>query len=334
MKIMSLIAGFLLILLSTICEARFQKHLTPPRKDKDDLVSEAVQHADHGQTGTPVSQDEKDFAALDADGNGYISENEVALKQLTRASGNERLASRRARDYVACADSNKDGKIDFGEYKETVPGVGYTSWYNCVQEKEAPQRAFFAFKDADSNKDGQLDISELHTSFVKSWGTAASDLPAPFLQCCDNDDNGLLSKHEFEGCGGHYNPASGSWQLAGSVQWVCLQPALQEYDKKIRFDTIDTNGNHFISRQESYDFIGELGATMSIKDADALFDAADVNKDKKIDYAEFQQAGANHKGPDGQSGFFLATNLQFQSHVVEVVWANPPLLNADDFHDL
>jgi Ca2+-binding EF-hand superfamily protein len=333
MKIMLIIAKLLLGLLSTGSEARFQLQVGSPNKDSDDLASEALQHADHGRIEAPVSKDEKDFAALDLNGDGYVSENEVALKQLARASGNERLASRRARDYVSCADSNDDGKIGLNEYKKTVPGVGYTNWYDCVKDKEAPQRAFFAFKEADANHNHQLDTSELHTSFVKYWGTAASDLPTPFLQCCDNDDNGSLSEHEFDGCGGHYNPATGSWELAGSVQWFCLQPALQKYDAKVRFNAIDTNRNHWISKQESFNFLSRMGAEMSHKDADALFDAADVNKDKKIDYVEFQKAGENHNGPTGQSVFFLARDIKFQLQLVEVAWVDPPLLNAEEFRD-
>jgi len=122
----------------------------------------------------------------------------------------------------------------------------------------------------DKNNDGTITTQEM-TIAMRELGLNPSEQEVRKL-IKDADTNadkkidfgefcGLLKKHQ---------------QIRDVV--VNLQKAFKEFD---------ANGDGFISREELRYAMTRLGESLSDKELDEMVDAADVNKDGKINYAEF-----------------------------------------------
>jgi len=102
-------------------------------------------------TQQPEQEIRRHFQRLDADGDGFLDADELKLLLLDMGYAKHE-AYGEAVKMVQNADTNKDGKVDFGEFK--------TVWYRKVlsSNQQYIRRVFNVF---DDNGDGHIDAAEL-----------------------------------------------------------------------------------------------------------------------------------------------------------------------------
>ena len=137
----------------------------------------------------PMHDSDKMFDALDADGNGSLSQQE--LSNMRQAMAKRRFDS---------ADTNGDGRIDKDEFMA-----------------QSEKRAERMFEHMDANSDGTLDATEArppqhakpdgaHAKHGKDEAAHASDAKGPgdhgkrgdLFKKMDRDGNGSVSREEFD----------------------------------------------------------------------------------------------------------------------------------------
>lgn len=282
------------LFMGTVSGAR-KRGLRAP--DDDHLHHELIDNAKH-KNGQPKTTDEKDFKFLDRNKDGSLDDKELRYKQF--ASGCEPcVAHARGLDYLQCGDKNKDGKVSPEEFEESKkPG-----WAACVKDlKDRRLHGFVRFFEADADWDNKLSLNELTVGIYKMWGPAGEELAKPLLDCVDKDKDRHISQSEFHDSIAAYNPATRSWQMwegtSDPTILACLQPAFKKFDAALAFAIMDTNNNKKVSKQECFDVIDSRdgAGVMDHKTADAIFQAADLDKSNDIDLDEFIKAGESYKG--------------------------------------
>lgn len=289
-----------LLLCTQVSNAARTRSLRAP--DDDHLSHELIDNAKH-KDDQPKTTDDKDFYLMDRNKDGVLDAEEIAYKQF--ASGCEPcVAHARGQDYVQCGDTNKDGKISKEEFKESTK----PAWAACVKDmKDRRLHGFVRFFESDEDWDNKLSLNELRVGIQKMWGPAGDHLAKPLLECVDKDKDQHMSQSEFHDSIGAYNPSTRSWQMwegtSDPAILACLQPAFKKFDAALAFEIMDSNGNQMVSKQECFDTMdAQEGATMDYHKAEAIFKAADLNKDGVLNLDEFMKAGESYKG-EGESFF-------------------------------
>jgi len=145
-------------------------------------------------TDEPSKQVRRHFKRLDADGDGFLDDKELMFLLLDMGyTGHS--AKEEAVKMIEHADKNKDGKVDFDEFKQV--------WYRKVltTNDQYIHRVFSVF---DDNGDGHIDANELQQILFpkveqsEEAGAAVTDDPPEDEQLQSGDDDDA----EEDGVGG------------------------------------------------------------------------------------------------------------------------------------
>jgi Ca2+-binding EF-hand superfamily protein len=231
------------------------------------------------------------FRMIDADRNGHLSQHE-----LWNAAGPPTFDGSWAFQ-VACSDLNNDGKIAPMEFS--------TDMYSCMEDKAATAlKRFENFSSSDANGNGCADEAEMAAAINMLFGLnllsdrgparATRLLTRRWVSCVDFDSDQCLSEKEYS-----------SLSEPTQQEAACIGTNYMKYEADMDFEIMDTNRDNKISRQEFYTWCSNIDMSIDQKDADALFTAADKNKNGFIEEIEFVDAGDEHKG-DGPGVFFFS----------------------------
>lgn len=138
------------------------------------------------------------------------------------------------------------------------------------EERNEEIRAVFNIFDADG--DGYISCKELE-SFLYSIGRSSKkeDIDR-LLKETDKDKNGKISLDEFEEYMDKF--------------YVAPQDEIQDVVDAFKIFDFDNNG--YISAQEFKDILTKFGRNQfTDEEIDGVFDLIDLNKDGRLDYAEF-----------------------------------------------
>jgi Ca2+-binding EF-hand superfamily protein len=252
---------------------------------------------------------EKDFVAMDTNGDGSLDPEELMFRQY--ATGCEPIEAQvRANDYMRCGDLDKNGAISLKEFNESSK----PAWADCVKESNVRRaHGFVRFFDADENMDNFLTPKELMVGLIMLWGKPGEQLAEPLMKCSDKNKDGKMDQKEFHDSIAAYNPHTRTWQMWEGTSddkiLKCMKAAFKKFDAALVFHATDSNKDEKISESESYRVMAAVdntgSATISSVEADAIFKAADKDKDGFLNFEEFQGAGEAYKGENESAGFFL-----------------------------
>jgi len=300
----SMAAALLLVTLVGFASAIQQGFLGP---DEDNLVDEMH------NVSTPKSPElkpkndlEKDFVSLDQNGDHKLEPEELMFRQY--ATGCEPLeAQMRANDYMRCGDSDKDGYISMKEFNDSAK----PAWAECVKESNVRRaHGFVRFFDADADMDGFLTIKELTVGTILLWGKPGEQIAGPLIGCADKNKDKKLDQKEFHDSIAAYNPMTRKWEMWSGTSdkeiLKCMEGAFKNFDAALVFHATDSNHDDKISQQECYDVMKAVdGPSLKQTTADAIFTAADKDKDGHLNFEEFKGAGAAYNGENEATGFYL-----------------------------
>jgi len=272
----------------------------------DELHDNAKPKVVENKPKTPM---EKDFVAMDTNGDRKLEPEELMFRQY--ATGCEPIEAQiRAVDYMKCGDLNKDGTISLHEFNESAK----PAWADCVKQSDVRRsHGFVKFFDADQNLDGFLTNKELTVGMITLWGQPGEQLADPLLKCADKNKDGKLDQKEFHDSIAAYNPGTRTWQMWSGTSdkeiLKCMETAFKKFDAALVFHATDKNKDLKISEQEGYDVMAKVhqngASTISSVEADAIFKAADKDKDGFLNFEEFEKAGEAYKGKNEADAAFL-----------------------------
>jgi len=278
----------------------------------DELHDNAVPKVAENKPKTPV---EKDFVAMDTNGDRQLEPEELMFRQY--ATGCEPLEAQiRANDYMRCGDLNKDGMISLPEFNASAA----PAWAECVKESNVRRaHGFVRFFDADGNLDGFVTPKELTVGMIMLWGQPGEQLAEPLLKCADKNKDGKLDQKEFHDSVAAYNPSTRTWQMWSGTSdkeiLKCMQGAFKKFDAALVFHATDKNKDLKISESEAYNVMAAVdqngASTISSVEVDAIFKAADKDKDGFLNFEEFQGAGEAYKGKN-EVGFMLGGHAKWK----------------------
>jgi len=294
-----------------VAKTSFRANATRQPTDKDHFVDEIHDNAEyHNSTRKPVDDGQKDFVAMDRNGNGVLDVQELMYRQFI--TGCEPFEAQvRAQDYMTCADLNKDRVIDASEFKV---GATKPEFAECIkQTSDRRAHGFVRFFDADADMDGFLTPTELRVGLINLWGQPGEVLSEPLMKCADKDKDGKMDQHEFHDIIATYNPMTREWQMWSGTSdraiLTCMKPAFAKFDAALVFYVTDTNKDNQISKGETYDLVSNVaGSGMQQSTANDIFKAADTDKNGFLNLDEFEKAGASYEGPAGTNtsmGFYV-----------------------------
>lgn len=258
-----------------------------------------------GANSKPIDALEKDFVAMDRNNDGHLSEEELMFRQY--ATGCEpQEAQARGVDYFKCGDTNKDGQISLQEFKNSAG----PSFAECIRNFDGRRtHGFVHFMDADTDFDSRLSKTELRVGILQLWGSPGDELVEPLMGCADKNKDGFMEQDEFHNAIAAYNPATRTWQMWNGTSdrevLTCMATAFKRFDAALVFHATDLNQDREISRSEAYETMRAVnGITLPQTTADAIFDAADKDKNKYLSLDEFAGAGEAYAGTN-EASFFL-----------------------------
>lgn len=300
---MSKISLVLFLLVGAVSAARLRR-----APDDDHFVDEIHNNSvipEGKKYFDPKNGLEKDFAALDSNGDSVLDFNELTFRQY--ASGCEPSeAAVRGNDYMKCGDLNHDDVISLDEFRESAK----PAWAECVKESKLRRaHGLVKFFPSDLNYDNKLSPTELTVGLIKLWGPAGEELAEPLLKCSDKDKDGFMNQNEFHDSIAAYNPATREWVMwtgtSDKTLLTCMKAAFKTFDAAIVFHATDKNKDGKLSKQELYNTVEATNpATIDVKTVDAIITAADTDKDGSLNVEEFEKAGEAYTGPN-EASFYL-----------------------------
>jgi len=148
-------------------------------------------------------------------------------------------------------------------------GQGLTKKNFTKKQEQLFAEVFFIF---DKNGDGQIDQSELLSVMTKlGVKVSKTDIEQRLLEF-DIDKDGTIDFDEF------------LCLMRDVVSDVHDERRLQE-----AFSMFDADGNGYIDVNELSTIMGKMGQTLDQKQLKEMIMCADINKDSKISFEEFQK---------------------------------------------
>ncbi|ETO16350.1 calcium-dependent protein kinase [Reticulomyxa filosa] len=176
----------------------------------------------------PAEQVRRHFVRLDADGDGFLDEQELSYLLLDMGYAKS-AALPEAREIIKHADRNDDNVIDFEEFK--------AAWYRKIlsTNDQFINRVFNVF---DANGDGQIDVNELKNVLMPEPNTNSDDTKEQEKEKDKEQDKEKDKEQDKEKDKDKTNDTDNSEdnnQLKHLAQMI---------------DEVDLNGDHMISFQE------------------------------------------------------------------------------------
>ncbi|KAJ2446301.1 hypothetical protein GGF42_005735 [Coemansia sp. RSA 2424] len=213
----------------------------------------------------------KAFGAFDKDGDGFITETELA-EAMTKLG--EKLSAKELKEMFVEADANKDGTISYEEFVDMMmKGDAEPAEAKKPAAKKALSEAQLAeFREAftlfDKDNDGSITGEELG-AVLKALGQNPSEQEIQdMVNELDADGNGKIDFEEF-------------------VSLMKTHSADENDEYKEAFHVFDKDGDGQITEAELADAMAKLGEKLVPEEISAMFAEADVNGDGHISYDEF-----------------------------------------------
>jgi len=280
--------------------------------DSDHLIDELHNNSQYKTPeGKPKNDLEKEFVALDRNGDGKLEVEELMFRQY--ATGCEPIEAQvRANDYFRCGDLNKDKVLSLQEFKDATK----PAFIDCIKNSDLRRtHGFVKFFDADENLDGFLTVKELTVGLIGLWGLPGQELSAPLIKCADKNKDSKLDQKEFHDSIAAYNPVSRTWQMWNGTSdkqiLVCMESAFKKFDAALVFHATDTNKDQKISKSEVYSAMAAVnGPKLDHKVAEDIFTAGDKDKDGFLNMEEFTAVGEAYKG-ENEAAFYLGGHARW-----------------------
>jgi len=284
--------------------------------DKDHFVDELHNNSVYSKGAKPASDMQKDFVALDLNGDKKLTVQELMYRQFY--TGCEPMEAQvRAKDYFTCGDTNKDKFIDQAEFTAAATTPAFAECIKKTSDRRA--HGFVRFFSADADMDGFLTKTELKVGLINLWGQPGEVLTDDLMKCADKDKDGKISQTEFHDMIATYNPMTREWQMWSGTSdksiLTCMKPAFAKFDAALVFEVTDTNKDDQISKSETYGLMTKVaGASIDPATTNKIFEAADLDKNGYLSAEEFEKAGASYAGPAGTNtsmAFYLGGHAKW-----------------------
>jgi len=231
------------------------------------------------------------FEHMDKDKDGFLNKEELrqSLIEIDKQNFNEEDVE----IFLAYADTNGDGKIDYGEYASKL--------LNLLLEYSPNNSPFAALKEKwerfnnvklrevfnhlDTDKDGVISKDELRAALIELDKDNFNEEDVELvMNNSDTNKDGVLDYTEFT-----------SKLIDSLVEYHLKWTKVHEkyatlQDQKLReaFKSIDKNGDGLITKDEFYIALKEMDPANFVEDdAEVLFEYADVDENGGIDFEEF-----------------------------------------------
>lgn len=183
-----------------------------------------------------------------------------------------------ARMAFEIADINGDGEIDIGEFVQVMfPTAAeivssLRKGFRTMEDVEA------AFKSWDLNGDGAISFTELQEAVSKTGQKLSEEEMNAIFVIGDVDQNGEIDREEFT-----------RLMMPTTSDVVTKFRSVHKTVKDVQeaFKRFDADGDGSIDRNEMTRALGGSGQQFTQQEINAIFNAADVNKDGSVDYEEF-----------------------------------------------
>merc|ERR1719369_718295 len=210
---------------------------------------------------TDVNKVKKAFAAIDKDGDGKVSRQEMNEGGVFNKQEIDAL--------FTLGDCNNDGEIDLEEFIGVLYPIASAALAKITRNIKNVDDARFVFKQMDYDGDGLLSQEELRKSGTKF---SPAEIEAIFAVGDVNGD-GEIDIDEFINV---MCPAATTLIARIKGQFKSVE------DMEENFKKIDINGDGKISRAEMMEF-----GSFTEQEVDAVYDLGDADKDGEIDLQEF-----------------------------------------------
>jgi len=208
-----------------------------------------------------LNETKKDFVAIDANGDGTISREE--MKEAGTYNEQEIDA------LFTLGDSNNDGEIDLEEFIGVLYPMVAQAMLKFTKDIHTVDDARFLFQQLDKDGDGLLSMEELRKCGTKF---NSKEIEALFAVGDINND-GEIDINEFLNV-----MCPGATTVIARIKTQFPSPL----DIKAAFEEIDMDKDGKISRMEMTEFSG-----LNEQEVNAIFDLGDADRDGQIDLNEF-----------------------------------------------
>lgn len=221
-----------------------------------------------------IEQVKAAFLQYDINRDGNISRQELedGMVQSGQFSFDE------ARTAFDIADINGDGEIDIAEFVQLM-------FPNAAEIISQMKRNFQSIDDVvntfnswDLNRDGSISFSELQSAVTNSGQRLSEEEMNAIFVIGDVDQNGEIDLDEFK-----------RMMIPTAYDVVSKFRSVHKTTKDVQmaFKKFDSNNDGAIDRSELTNALTSGGMNFTQQEVDAIFNAADVDKDGQVDYEEF-----------------------------------------------
>jgi Ca2+-binding EF-hand superfamily protein len=221
-----------------------------------------------------IEQVKAAFLQYDINRDGNISRQELedGMVQSGQFSFDE------ARTAFDIADINGDGEIDIAEFVQLMFPNAAEIISHMKRNFQSVDDVVNTFNSWDLNKDGSISFSELQSAVTKTGQKLSEEEMNAIFVIGDVDQNGEIDLEEFK-----------RMMIPTAYDVVSKFRSVHKTTKDVQkaFKTFDTNNDGAIDRSELTQALTSGGMNFTQQEIDAIFNAADVDKDGQVDYEEF-----------------------------------------------
>merc|ERR1719323_1159896 len=210
---------------------------------------------------TDINSIKRAFSKIDANGDGKVSKDEVAVSGAFNDQEIDAL--------FVLGDSNNDGEIDLEEFIGVLYPVVANALTKLTKNVANVDDARFLFRQMDNDGDGVLSQEELRKSGSRFTN---KEIEALFAVGDVNGD-GELDINEFINV---ICPGATTIITRISSQWRTLE------ELELAFQSIDLDGDGKITKEEMTQY-----GNLNTQEVNAIFELGDIDRDGAIDMHEF-----------------------------------------------
>jgi len=221
-----------------------------------------------------IEQVKAAFLQYDINRDGNISRQELedGMVQSGQFSFDE------ARTAFDIADINGDGEIDIAEFVQLMFPNAAEIISQLKRNFQSIDDVVNTFNSWDLNRDGSISFSELQSAVTKSGQKLSEEEMNAIFVIGDVDQNGEIDLEEFK-----------RMMIPTAYDVVSKFRSVHKTTKDVQmaFKKFDSNNDGAIDRSELTSALTSGGMNFTQQEIDAIFNAADVDKDGQVDYEEF-----------------------------------------------
>jgi len=221
-----------------------------------------------------IEQVKAAFLQYDINRDGNISRQELedGMVQSGQFSFDE------ARTAFDIADINGDGEIDIAEFVQLMFPNAAEIISQMKRNFQSEDDVVNTFNSWDLNRDGSISFSELQSAVTKSGQKLSEEEMNAIFVIGDVDQNGEIDLEEFK-----------RMMIPTAYDVVSKFRSVHKTTKDVQqaFKKFDSNNDGAIDRSELTKALTSGGMNFTQQEIDAIFNAADVDKDGQVDYEEF-----------------------------------------------